>query len=124
KFDLSAEYYVSESRDILVPIPIPLSVGSINAAPIVNGGTLRNNGVELSAVYHKTGGDFTFDIGANFTTVKNRVLSLGHNIQQRLDGNLRTVVGKAVGRHYGFKTAGIFKTQEEVDSHPRQFDGV
>src|SRR5690606_7930264 len=25
KFDLSAEYYVSESRDILVPIPIPLS---------------------------------------------------------------------------------------------------
>lgn len=124
KFDLSAEYYVSESRDILVPIPIPLSVGSINAAPIVNGGTLRNNGVELSAVYHKTGGDFTFDIGANFTTVRNRVLSLGENIQQRLDGHFRTEVGKEVGRHYGFKTAGIFKTQEEVDSHPRQFDGA
>jgi len=124
KFDLSAEYYVSESRDILVPIPIPLSVGSINAAPIVNAGSLRNSGMELTLAYHKTAGEFTYDIGANFTTIKNKVLSLGDNVQARLDGQFRTEVGKEVGRHYGFISEGIFKTQEEVKNHPAQFDGA
>lgn len=124
KFDLSAEYYISESRDILVPIPIPLSVGSINAAPIVNAGSLRNSGVELTLAYHKTTGEFTYDIGANFTTIKNKVLSLGDNVQARLDGQFRTEVGKEVGRHYGFISEGIFKTQEEVKNHPAQFDGA
>ncbi len=124
KFDLSAEYYNSESRDILVPIPIPLTVGSINAAPIVNAGTLRNSGVEFTLGYHKTQGDFTFDIAANLTTIKNKVLSLGENVQSRIDGAFRTEVGKEVGRHYGFIADGIFKSQEEVDAHPYQFDGA
>lgn len=124
KFDFSAEYYNSESRDILVPIPIPLSVGSINAAPIVNAGSLRNTGLEFSLAYHKTKGEFTFDVAGNFTTIKNKVLSLGGDVQSRIDGAFRTVVGQEVGRHYGFITEGIFKTQAQVDAHPRQFDGA
>lgn len=124
KFDLSAEYYSSESRDILVPIPIPLSVGSINTAPIVNAGSLRNSGVEISLGYHKTGGEFTYDISANFTTIKNKVLNLGNDIQSRIDGQFRTEVGQEVGRHYGFISEGIFRTQEQVDNHPKQFDGA
>lgn len=124
KVDLSAEYYVSESRDILLPIPIPLSVGSINSAPIVNAGSLRNSGLELSVVYHQSAGEFTFDIGANFTTIKNKVLSLGNDIERRIDGHFYTKVGQEVGRHYGFKTDGIFKSQEEIDNHPQQFDGA
>ncbi|GAB3424613.1 TonB-dependent receptor [Niabella aquatica] len=124
RFDLSAEYYNSESRDILVPIPIPLTVGSINAAPIVNAGSLRNSGFEFALMYHKSQGDFTFDVGANFTTIKNKVLNLGNNVKARIDGAFRTEVGQEVGRHYGFITEGIFKTQEQVDAHPRQFDGA
>ncbi|MBK7098172.1 MAG: TonB-dependent receptor [Sphingobacteriales bacterium] len=124
KFDLSVEYYSSESRDILVPIPIPLTVGSINAAPIVNAGSLRNNGLEFSLAYHKTRGEFTFDIAGNFTTINNKVLSLGGDVKSRIDGAFRTEVGKEVGRHYGFIAEGIFKTQAEVDAHPRQFDGA
>ncbi|HRB51462.1 MAG TPA: TonB-dependent receptor [Niabella sp.] len=122
--DFSAEYYNSESRDILVPIPIPLTVGSINSAPIVNAGSLQNRGVELALTYHKMNGDFTFDLGANFTTIHNKVLSLGNNVKSRIDGAFRTEVGKEVGRHYGFITEGIFKTPEEVSAHPRQFDGA
>jgi len=124
KLDLSAEYYSSKSQDILVPIPIPFSVGSINQAPIVNAGTLRNSGIEVSFTYHKSSGEFTYDIGANFTTIKNKVLSLGNDIKARVDGHFRTEVGQEVGRHYGFISEGIFKTQEQVDNHPKQFDGA
>lgn len=124
KIDLSAEYYYSKSQDILVPIPIPLSVGSINSNPIVNAGTLQNTGVELTATYHKKSGDFKFDLSANVGTVKNKVLALGNNVQQRIDGGFITKVGSEVGRHYGFLTDGLFKTQAEVDAHPKQFDGA
>lgn len=124
KLDVSVEYYNSESRDILVPIPIPLTVGSINAAPIVNAGSLRNSGFEITLGYHKTQGEFTFDVSGNITTIKNRVISLGSGVQSRIDGAFRTEVGKEVGRHYGFIADGIFKSQAEVDAHPHQFDGA
>lgn len=124
KFDFSAEYYNSRSEDILVPIPIPLSVGSINSAPIKNAGTLQNSGLEFILTYHKTAGEFKFDLSGNFSTLKNKVISLGPNVESRTDGAFRTEVGAEVGRHYGFITEGIFKTQEQVDGHPRQFDGA
>jgi len=124
KLDVSAEYYNSKSRDILVPIPIPLSVGSINSSPIVNAGTLRNSGLEFIATYHSSGKDFKYDISANVATLKNKVLALGNNVTSRIDGAFRTEVGGEVGRHYGFLTDGLFKSQEEINNHPKQFDGA
>ncbi len=124
RVDLSAEYYYSKSQDILVPIPIPMSVGSINSRPVVNAGTLQNSGIELTTTYHKSSGAFKFDISGNIATVKNKVLALGNNVQRRIDGAFITEVGGEVGRHYGFLTDGLFRTQEEVDNHPQQFDGA
>ncbi len=125
KLDLSAEYYSSDSRDILVAIPIPLSVGSINSFPVVNAGTLRNSGVEISANYNfNVNKDFDISLGGNFSTLKNRVVSLGDGVTTRIDGAFRTTVGKEVGRHYGFRTDGLFQSQAEIDAHPAQFDGT
>jgi TonB-linked SusC/RagA family outer membrane protein len=45
--DFSAEYYKAKSQDVLVGVPIPATVGSINLAPVVNAATLENSGVEL-----------------------------------------------------------------------------
>ncbi len=124
KLDLSAEYYSSTSRDILVPIPIPLSVGSINSSPVVNAGTLRNKGIEVTANYYlKVSDDWSFDLGGNISTLKNKVISLGENVDTRIDGASRTTVGKEVGRHYGFLTEGLFQSQAEIDAHATQFGG-
>ncbi|KHJ39290.1 TonB-dependent receptor SusC [Pedobacter glucosidilyticus] len=124
KLDLSAEYYNSKSSDILVGIPIPASVGSINSFPTVNAGALRNTGVELSATYRKMTGDFKYDITANFTTIKNKVLSLGNDVQFREGVGSYTEIGGEVGRHYGWVADGIFQTQAEVDAHATQFPGT
>lgn len=124
KLDLSAEYYSTTSRDILVAIPIPFSVGSINAAPIVNAGTLKNSGIEVVANYNfKVNNDWSFTFGGNISTLKNKVISLGDNVNTRIDGAFRTTVGKEVGRHYGFIAEGLFQSQAEIDAHATQFGG-
>ncbi|WP_210466697.1 SusC/RagA family TonB-linked outer membrane protein [Rufibacter roseolus] len=122
--DLSAEYYYSKSEDVLVNIPIPASVGSVNSSPVVNGGTLKNTGFEVTAGYNKTIGDFTFGVSGNFTTLKNEVLDLGTNVKSRLGVGSITELGGEVGRHYGWVVDGIFQSQEEIDQHAFQKPGT
>ena len=119
--DLSAEYYNAKSTDILVGITIPASVGFENINPVVNAASLRNSGIEISLGYHKTKGDFTFDVSANLSTVKNKVLALGGNNEPLIGVGAKTVVGGEVGEHYGFVYEGIFQNQAEITAHATQF---
>ncbi len=120
-FDLSAEYYDSRATDILVGAPIPASVGSINQAPIVNSGSLRNYGFEFVSTYHKMQGDFKFDISANFSTVRNQVLALGPNDEPIYGVGAKTEIGGEIGQHFGWVYDGIFQSDDEVRAHARQF---
>jgi TonB-linked SusC/RagA family outer membrane protein len=122
--DFSAEYYNAKSTDVLAPVPIPASVGFINLSPTVNAATLNNRGVEFSVAYHKTKGSFTFDIGANLSTVKNKVLALGGSDQPIYGAGAKTAIGGEVGEHYGFVYEGIFQTQAEINAHASQFGAV
>lgn len=124
KFDLSAEYYNSKTTDLLVGVPIPASTGSINTSPLVNAGSLRNSGLEVTATYHKSQGEFTFDISANITTVKNKVLALGGSNEPIYGTGSRTEVGGEIGQHFGWAYDGIFQSQEEVDQHAFQSAGT
>ncbi|WP_205501568.1 SusC/RagA family TonB-linked outer membrane protein [Rufibacter psychrotolerans] len=124
RVDFSAEYYHSKSEDVLVDIPIPASVGSVNANLLVNAGTLVNKGFEFTAGYNQTIGDFQFGISGNFTTLKNEVLSLGTNVNSRLGVGSITEIGGEVGRHYGWLVDGIFQSQEEIDNHAFQKPGT
>lgn len=119
--DVSGEYYNAKSTDILVGITIPASVGFENLNPTVNAASLQNTGVEFSATYHKNKGDFTYDISANLSTVKNKVLSLGEGNDALIGVGSKTVVGGEVGEHYGFVSEGIFQNQAEIAAHATQF---
>jgi TonB-linked SusC/RagA family outer membrane protein len=119
--DFSAEYYNAKSTDVLAPVPIPASVGFINLSPTVNAATLKNSGIEISASYRKTRGSFTYEVSANFSTVKNKVLALGGSDQPITGAGARTAIGGVVGEHYGFIYEGIFQTQAEITGHATQF---
>ncbi|PAU95874.1 SusC/RagA family TonB-linked outer membrane protein [Aliifodinibius salipaludis] len=121
--DFSAEYYESVTSDILVGVPIPLSVGA-NNDPTVNAGELQNTGLEFSATYRKSRGDFTFEITANLSTLRNEVLALGGNDEPISGVGTRTEVGGEVGRHYGYVADGIFQSQDEIDDHAFQNAGT
>lgn len=121
KIDLTLEYYERETTDILVGVPIPSSTGSINTAPTVNAGSLRNSGFEAEIAYHYNNEkDFSFDISANASTIHNEVLALGGNNEPIAGVGSRTQVGREVGEHFGFVYDGIFQSEEEVAEHAFQ----
>lgn len=124
RLDFSGEYYHSESTDVLVGVPIPATVGSINLSPVINAASLKNTGVEFAATYHKNTGAFQFDISANLATVKNKVLALGGNNEPINGVGARTAIGGEVGQHYGYIYEGIFQTQSEVAAHATQQPNV
>ncbi|MEO7176574.1 MAG: TonB-dependent receptor [Saprospiraceae bacterium] len=122
-----ADWYRKRTDGILVRVPIPQAGGSTNA-PYVNAGEVENKGLELGIVYKNNHGAFNYSVGANISTVRNKVLSLanGEPILGGFglsDGPItKTEPGYPVGSFYLYKMEGIFQTQAEIDAAPKQTD--
>jgi len=121
--DLTAEYYSNTSNDVLTTVPIPFSNGSLPAELFTNAGSIKNSGVEFSAVYREQLGDFSFEIAPNFYTVKNEVLEIG-GTGILTGAGARTEVGRSLGEHYGWVYDGLFQSAEEVSAHAFQSPGT
>jgi TonB-linked SusC/RagA family outer membrane protein len=120
QLSFSSEYYVNKIIGILLPVPIPVSVGAINT-PLVNAASFTNKGIEFTVTYRsKDSGPFNYTISANASTVKNKVLSLGNGGNPIYGAYSKTAVGGEVGELYAFKTEGIFKNAADVAAHATQ----
>ncbi|MCG8321958.1 MAG: TonB-dependent receptor [Cytophagales bacterium] len=124
KVRISADYFIKETDDMLLSIPISGSAG-VGNAPFENMGSVKNTGFELTLGYHQHKADFRYDISANISSIKNEVTSLGNNQDYIQHNNavrgilnpLRTEVGHALYSFYVFETGGIFQSTEEVNAH-------
>lgn len=84
-----------------------------------NGGSLKNNGFDVTAVGKVINTkDFTWELGASVGHYKNEIVSLPENanyIDNTVYGaTIRTQVGKAANLFYGYRTEGVFSTTEEA----------
>ncbi len=124
------DVFRSVSEDVLLSQPLPGYLGNLQGDPIVNIGSIENKGVELNLGYRpKLDGEFKWDIAANVSVIRNKVLELG-NLGIDLDtglpkdyiqsGNTRTQVGRSIGEYYVLKTDGIFQNQAEINAHKAQ----
>ena len=118
---LSAAYYNSLSENALVTnLPIAVYLGNLGGTPPVNAGSIRNTGFELEASYRNNENEFKWNVGLNFTTIKNRVEKVGNRgegIDYIQTGLTRSKVGQPLGQWYLLKTDGIFQNQSEIDAH-------
>ena len=114
KLQVQADYYSKTTRDILLNAPIPWTTGNGGADPLVNIGSLRNRGLDLSINYNNKVGDFTYGISTNLTTVSNKVLSLTQDNAPVYGTYTITEVGKPVGQFFVLQTDGIFQNDQEV----------
>ncbi len=125
---VSMDVYNTLSKNILVFLPLAQYLGG-SGSPATNAATIRNTGVEFSATYRSklaSASAFRWDVTANFTTIKNRVIEVGN---RGVDANgtkvdyiepnnfIRAQVGHSIGEWYVIKTDGIFKSQAEIDSY-------
>ncbi|MDR2968767.1 MAG: TonB-dependent receptor [Tannerellaceae bacterium] len=107
---LSAEYYNKTTHGILQAIDIPPSVG-VYDAPVANVAKVRNRGVEISANWQGSVGDFNYGIGANLTTTANEVLETYKHIPT---SGGRVEEGHSMFYHKVYKVAGVFQTDAEA----------
>jgi TonB-linked SusC/RagA family outer membrane protein len=122
RLTLGFDYYNKVTKDLLTPSSPPLSTGY--AAPYANAGNVTNKGFEIELDWKEKKGDFNYGINFNITTVKNEVTYL-NPLLDRVDGaNLAILgtitsfeLGKPVWFYRGYKTAGIFQNQAQVNAY-------
>lgn len=122
KVNLTADYFISHTTNLLYGKPIPLCAGKhydsggwIDPSdPTINGGEIENKGFEFSLGYQDKKGDFTYSINANLATARNKVLDLeGRQIRE-----WGLEVGQPIYRFFGYTSNGIVKNQKILDDHP------
>ena len=120
RINLSAEYYNSITRDMLLFVPIPDITGF--STQLTNIGKMRNRGVELNISSKNLTDAFTWTTDFNISRNKNKVLQLGPGNApiQYVDNvvTVRTEVGQPVSNFYGYIFDGVFKNQAEIDGYP------
>ena len=118
------DYFDRQTSDMLVQVPVPSSLGFPNT-PWMNAGSVSNKGFEVTLGYDgKIGNDFQYHINGNVSTYKNKVKSLGSGanipgkgIHLGYFSYTMTEPGQPIGYFYGYKTDGVFQTQEEIDNY-------
>jgi len=118
KLSLTAEYYIRNTRDILLTLPVPATVGL--DAPYQNAGKVKNKGWELGLAYADKAGQLGYSARLALSDVKNEIVSLegtGPYISTR---TIREV-GRPIDAFYGYQTDGFFQTDEEAAKAPKQF---
>ncbi|MDR6461178.1 TonB-linked SusC/RagA family outer membrane protein [Chryseobacterium vietnamense] len=93
----SVEYYNRVTEDLIFPVPLPVSAGVPDNTISRNVGTMYNRGFEFSinADVIKNQ-NFTWNINANASTLKNQITELSNGITEIINGTKRISVGHSV----------------------------
>ncbi|UII26417.1 SusC/RagA family TonB-linked outer membrane protein [Fulvivirga maritima] len=133
RLELTAEYFRKTTDDILIYKPIPITYGGTNDGTWVNGGQMKNSGIELTLGYKGKVSALDYNLGLNITAYKNEMTELNdvaylgiptsslHSVNFDQDIS-RTQVGKPIGSFYGYEAIGIFKSEEEIAAYGLQPD--
>lgn len=123
RLTVSLDYFFKKTEDMLVEKPYIATIGE-GGYCWYNGGEMTNRGIEgqINWRNHVTD-DFSYDLGLNFTVSKNKVTDLLDDIYYSYGGGYagHSLVGQPLGSWMGFKTDGIFRTQEEVDTYVQKY---
>jgi len=118
----TGEYYVNDTYDILITIPVPGLYGG--GSPIQNAGEVRNQGWELSARYNLRTGKVNHTISGNLSDSKNKVIDLKETYWiNGYDVNTIVKEGYPIDSYYAYRWDGFFQNEEEVANGTR-LDGI
>ena len=122
RLGIAFDWYQKDTKDWLVNAPI---MGHFGAnAPYINGGDVRNTGVELALNWNDAiSKDFSYNIGVNGAWNKNRVTRIANdegiihgpgNVVQGIAELYRAQVGYPIGYFWTYKSEGVFQNEKEI----------
>ena len=114
------EYYNTRTKDLLVNKTLNAALGYTRI--LSNVGEIENKGYELAINgYILDNKDFKINAGVNFSSNKNKIISL-FGLDEDADGiedddvANQWFIGYPIDVDYNYKYAGIFQSQEEIDN--------
>ena len=118
KLTLGATYFYRKTTDVLYKPSASYSDIFGLSVSQVNTGALENKGWEFEVGHQNRIGDFRYSLSGNFSIINNKVLTLGMgNVTQNngMVGNGSDLfIGYPMQMFYGYKTDGVFLTDDEV----------
>lgn len=134
KLEVILDFWRKDTKDLLYQLSLPGVVGVRAAAPYSNVASMRNQGIDITAI---TRGNLTSDLGYEVTVVggflQNKISSLapgvpyftavGNSSQRLSTPVVRNEPGHPLSSFYGYKVIGLFNSNDEVKSAPTQ-DGA
>ncbi len=133
RLNLIADYYIKTTKDWLVNSPQLATSGY--STQTVNGGDVKNKGVELGLTWNDNiGKDFHYTVGANMAYNHNEVGNIptedgiihgaSNQIYTNAEEFYRAENGHPIGYFWGFKTAGIFQNEADINEWIAAGNGV
>jgi TonB-dependent starch-binding outer membrane protein SusC len=128
KITFSAEYYYRKTDNLILGVN-PASSAGFSGATNANIGKMTNSGFDFQAGYKNISKELKWNANANIGFVKNEVLALsspkafldrGQNPDFGGFDITRTEAGHAVQSFYGWQTAGLFQSFDDVANSPTQ----
>ncbi len=124
RLGVTFDWYNKKTKDWLVKAPILGTFGA--AAPYINGGDIKNSGVELVLNWQDEINNFRYGVTLTGTQNKNEVTRIDNaegiihgpsNVLSQGTGEVsRVQVGQPIGFFIGYKTDGIIQNQNEADA--------
>jgi TonB-linked SusC/RagA family outer membrane protein len=125
--NLSLDLYNKTTKDWLIAAPL-LATAGVAVNPYINGGDVTNKGIELQLSYNNNiGKDFSYSVTGSYAYNKNQVNNIPtadgiiHGGNGILYDNstefFRASAGEPIGYFWGYKTAGVFQNEAEVQAY-------
>jgi TonB-linked SusC/RagA family outer membrane protein len=128
KINFVFDVYYKKTNDLLISVPVPLTSGY--ASVLQNIGGVENKGIEIGLTTENLKTEnFSWNSNVVFSANRNKVVAIGNGVDQFFpvvpNGSLlqqqpvTVKVGLPLGTFWGYRTNGIFQTQEEVNTQPK-----
>ena len=128
KINFVFDVYYKKTNDLLISVPVPLTSGY--ATVLQNIGGVENKGIEIGLTTENIKTEnFSWNSNIVFSANRNKVVSIGNGVNQFFpvvpNGSLlqqqpvTVKVGLPLGTFWGYRTNGIFQTQEEINTQPK-----
>ena len=115
KLNVTLDYYDKTTDGILMKVNTPIAYALSDYYD--NIAKVNNRGLEISADFRERIGKVDITVGGNIAFNKNEILEMG-DTGDMYDGNRIYREGEAMNSFYGYKSAGLFQSWDEIKNWP------
>ncbi len=115
RLSASIDLFRRDTKEMFLSVSAPAYTGNL-FAPKANVGTVRNDGLEITADYQSKIGPVSYSAGGNVSFIKNKLVALNGGYPVYGD---RTISDEGLGlfTFYGYEYLGMYQSDQEAEEY-------